>query len=53
MKLLSINVAKPKNITYKGKQVLTVIYKNPTQSPLMPRTLNLDGDNQADLEAHG
>lgn len=53
MKLLSINVAKPKNITYKGKQVLTGIYKNPTQSPLMLRTLNLDGDKQADLEAHG
>lgn len=53
MKLLSINVSKPKEITYKGKQILTGIFKEPTQSPLILRTLNLDGDEQADLEAHG
>ena len=34
MKLLSINVSKPKEITYKGKQILTGIFKEPTQSSL-------------------
>jgi MOSC domain-containing protein YiiM len=36
-----------------GKTVMTGIFKEPVSSPVMLRTLNLDGDKQADLSVHG
>ena len=36
-----------------GKTVLTGIFKDPVDSPVMLRTMNLDGDRQADLSVHG
>lgn len=53
MKILSILVSKPKTIEYQGKQVSTGIFKEPVSGPVMLRTLNLDGDGQADLRVHG
>jgi len=53
MKLLSINVAQPREIIYNGKPVMTGIYKEPIEGRVMLRHLNLDGDRQADLKAHG
>ncbi len=36
-----------------GQSVSTGIYKKPVEGALMLRTLNLDGDRQADLSVHG
>ncbi len=53
MKLLSVNVSLPKEITSKGKTVRTGIFKEPVQGRVQVRTLNLEGDGQADLVGHG
>ncbi len=53
MKLLSVNVSLPKEISYNGTIITTGIFKEPVQGPVMLRTLNLDGDDQADRVAHG
>ena len=53
MKLVSVNVGLPREITWHGKHVLTSIYKQPVEGRIVLRTLNLDGDRQADLSVHG
>lgn len=53
MKLISVNVSLPKEIIYRGKKFTTGIFKEPVQGRVMLRTLNLDGDGQADLRVHG
>ena len=53
MRLLSVNVSLPKEIPYNGKTVTTGIFKEPITERVMLRTLNLDGDGQADLVGHG
>lgn len=53
MKLISLNVALPRLVQYNGEPVATGIFKEPVQGPVMVRTLNLDGDRQADLSVHG
>jgi MOSC domain-containing protein YiiM len=53
MKILSLNVALPREVTWQGKRVTTGIFKEPIQGRVMMRTLNLDGDQQADLTVHG
>jgi len=53
MKLISLHVALPRIVEYKGDPVATGIFKEPVQGPVMLRTLNLDGDRQADLSVHG
>jgi len=53
MKLLSINISKPKPITYNGKIVHTGIFKEPISGTVMLREKNIDGDGQGDLKVHG
>ena len=53
MKILSVNVGLPREVTWQGKLVTTGIFKEPVKGPLMLRTLNPDGDGQADLTVHG
>ena len=53
MKLESLNVARPRLAVYKGKTINTGIFKKPVSGPVPLRTLNLDGDRQADLTVHG
>ncbi|HTS35426.1 MAG TPA: MOSC domain-containing protein [Candidatus Solibacter sp.] len=53
MKLLSLNVARPRLTVYRGKTINTGIFKQPVTGPVTLRTLNLDGDRQADLGVHG
>src|SRR5260370_42051971 len=53
MKLISLNVALPRIVEYSGGPVATGIFKEPVQGPVMLRTLNLEGDRQADLSVHG
>ncbi len=49
MKLISVNVGLPREVTWKGKTVTTGIFKEPVSERVMVRALNLDGDGQADL----
>src|SRR5829696_5852814 len=53
MKLLSVNVSPPGGVVHGGKTVTTGIFKEPVDGRVMLRTLNLDGDGQADLIGHG
>jgi MOSC domain-containing protein YiiM len=53
MKVLSLNVGLPREVTWQGKVVTTGIFKEPVKGPVMLRRLNLDGDGQADLTVHG
>ncbi|MEH2038470.1 MOSC domain-containing protein [Nostoc sp.] len=53
MKLISVNVGLPREVTWKGKTVSTGIFKEPVSDRVMVRVLNLDGDGQADLTVHG
>jgi MOSC domain-containing protein YiiM len=53
MKLLSVNVSPPVEVLHRGKTVTTGIFKEPVNRRVMLRTMNLDGDGQADLTAHG
>jgi MOSC domain-containing protein YiiM len=53
MRVLSVNVGLPREVTWRGKPVTTGIYKEPVAGPVSVRTLNLDGDRQADLRVHG
>ena len=53
MKLLSVNVSLPREITVKGKTVRTGIFKEPVPGRAVVRKLNVDGDGQADLIGHG
>jgi MOSC domain-containing protein YiiM len=53
MKIVSVNVGLPREINWQGKLVTTAIFKQPVKAPIMLRTLNLDGDKQADLSVHG
>ena len=53
MKLVSLNVARPRLVVYNGKTINTGIFKRPVSGPLQLRTLNLEGDQQADLSVHG
>ena len=53
MKILSLNVGRPRLVMRDGEPVSTGIFKEPVAGRVMLRTLNLDGDRQADLSVHG
>ena len=52
-KLISVNVGLPREVDWDRKKVMTGIFKEPVDAAVMLRTLNLDGDRQADLSVHG
>lgn len=53
MRVTSVNVGMPRETVWKGLMVRTGIFKEPVAGPVMVRTLNLSGDQQADLTVHG
>lgn len=53
MRIISLNVGKPRSIPYSEGEARTSIFKSPVPGPLLLRRLNLDGDAQADLQVHG
>ncbi|MBD2511630.1 MOSC domain-containing protein [Nostoc muscorum FACHB-395] len=53
MQVISVNVGLPREVLWKGKTVTTGIFKEPVEGQVMMRSLNLDGDRQADLSVHG
>ena len=53
MKIISLNVGLPRLVLRNGEPVSTGIFKEPVSARITMRTLNLDGDRQADLTVHG
>ena len=53
VELLSVNVSLPKLVPFGRSAIKTGIFKQPVNGPVAVRTMNLDGDRQADLEVHG
>lgn len=53
MKIVSVNVGLPREVMTRSGPVSTGIFKDAVKGPVMVRTLNLDGDRQADLTVHG
>ena len=52
-KVLSVNVGTPREFKYKGRPARSAIWKSPVVGRIAARGVNLDGDDQADREAHG
>ena len=53
MRLLSVNVGRPRQVLYRGRAVMTGIFKEPVEGRVAVGRLNLEGDQQADLQVHG
>lgn len=53
MSIVSVNVGLPREVVWKGRSVVTGIFKQPVDGRVTMRTLNLSGDKQADLTVHG
>ena len=53
MRVLSVNVGLPREVVWRGRPVTTGIFKEPVAGRVPVRSLNLDGDRQADLRVHG
>lgn len=53
MKIVSVNVGRPRLLSWKGATFSTGIFKAPVPGRVMLRRTNLDGDRQADLSVHG
>jgi MOSC domain-containing protein YiiM len=51
--LISVQVGLPRTVLQGNEEVSTGIFKSPVESRLRMRSLNLDGDRQADLSVHG
>jgi MOSC domain-containing protein YiiM len=53
MKIVSVNVSEPRPVMWRGRRIMTGIFKEPVEGRIRVRKLNLDGDGQADLSVHG
>lgn len=53
MKVVSLNVGRPKEQEWNGKVVCTSIFKLPVTGVRKVSYLNIEGDEQADLRVHG
>jgi len=53
MKLVSVNVGLPREVTYGTRTYPTSIFKNPVSGRVAVRRLNLEGDRQGNLKTHG
>jgi len=53
MKVLSVNVSLPREVDWHGQRTRTSIFKMPVEGRRRVQKLNIEGDGQADLQAHG
>jgi ferredoxin-NADP reductase/MOSC domain-containing protein YiiM len=53
MRLLSVNVGRPQEVRWRERIVRTAIFKSPVTDRRWVGRLNIEGDGQADLVAHG
>ena len=51
--VLSVNVGGVRQFEYHGRQAVSAIWKSPVVGRVAARGVNLEGDDQADREAHG
>ena len=51
--LLSVNVGGIREFDYHGRPAVSAIWKSPVRGRIAVRGVNLEGDDQADREAHG
>lgn len=52
-RVLSICVGRPREFEYSGRPAKSAIWKSPVGGRVQARGINLEGDEQADLKAHG
>ena len=52
-RLLSINVGLPRDVAWNGRIVRTGVWKSPVAGACRVGRLQLEGDGQGDLAAHG
>ena len=53
MQVVSVNVGLPREALWQNRVIETGIFKEPVRGRVAVRTLNLEGDGQADLTVHG
>jgi MOSC domain-containing protein YiiM len=53
VKIVSLNVGSPRPVEWRGRRIMSGIYKAPIEGRVPLRRLNLEGDRQADLSVHG
>lgn len=53
MRILSVQVGRPRDVAWRGKTVRTSIFKRPAEGAVRVGAENLEGDGQADLTVHG
>jgi len=53
MKVISVNVGLPRQVSHEKRQVVTSIFKEPVKGRIKVTILNLNGDAQSDLSVHG
>ena len=53
MRVVSVNVGRPKPLVTGRRVVESAIVKAPVEGPVAVRGVNLEGDDQADRSVHG
>jgi MOSC domain-containing protein YiiM len=53
VKLISLNVGQPREVEWRGRTLVTSIFKDPVTGRRRVEPHNVEGDRQADREAHG
>ncbi len=53
MSILSVNIGKKREVDWNGRSVVTGIFKEPVDGPVMIRKEGLEGDNIIDTKVHG
>jgi MOSC domain-containing protein YiiM len=53
MRIVSINVGRPREVPYRNQTVATSIFKSPVSGRVRVGRLNVEGDEQSDLSVHG
>ncbi|MDG2208259.1 MAG: MOSC domain-containing protein [Pirellulales bacterium] len=53
MQLISVNAGRPRYMQFQGKSFRTAIHKTPVSGTVPVRSLQIEGDGQADLQSHG
>jgi len=52
-RVLSVSVGRPRHFDYRGRPAQSAIWKTPVAGRVAARGVNLEGDDQADRQAHG
>ena len=53
MKIISVNVGRPRLVEWRGHTIKTSIWKSPVEGRVRVGRENLEGDQQSDLSVHG